>query len=702
MSARSRKFLRLGLAGTALAGLPLLVSGAFAATAQITRPINDQVTLPLTADVSTAVKSARDLGTVSDAMMLPHIRLELRRPAALQQQLDALVKAQWTRGSAAYHHWLTPADLVKYAPAASDVAKITSWLTAHGLAVNGVSRDGMMIDFGGTAGAVARAFHTSLHQVSFNGATHIANMSAALIPAAIAPAVVGMTLHNFFPTPMLAKITPGYTSNGAGGTFYAVAPPDFNTIYNVNPLLNGSTQYGPITGKGITIAVVEQTKILNHDWNTFRNTFGLSGYAGTFTQIHPGGCADPGYTGDEAEAAIDAEWASAPAPDANIIEASCATNAPLYFGVEQSLENLVTYGTPAQIFSISYGGAEIFSGYAFIQGWTNLVEEGAAEGKSIFISAGDSGSAADRNFIGTDGLGVNGLSDSQYVTSIGGTDFEDTYLNQTARYWHAHNGPTGQSAVSYIPETPWNNSCASSLIWKYTGFASASAACNATTNPPPQQDGVGGTGGQSIYATKPSWQLTTIPGMPNDNARDQPDVSLFAANGIWGHFYLICMSDPNEGGSPCHYKNQNDLFGNAYGGTSVSAPAFAGITALLTQFEQQYGGVTGGLGNVAPGLYQIANAQFSNPTGLKPCDSINGKNIGTACAFNIITSGSNVQPCVAGSTNCSAVSGAAIGQLVQPMVGPGPAFHANQGYSLATGLGTVNATNLVFNFSNLN
>ena len=701
MRTRTRKFMRLGIAGTALAGLPLLVSGAFAATAQITRPINDRVTVPLSGDLSAGVKSATDMGVVSASTMLPHIRLELRRPAALQHQLDALVKAQWTRGSAEYHHWLTPADLAKFAPASSDIAKITSWLTAHGLTVNSVSRDGMMIDFGGTAGAVARAFNTSLHRVSFKGVTHIANISAPLIPAAIAPAVVGVTLHNFFPTPMLAKITPGYTSNGPYGTYYAVAPADFNTIYNVNPLLNGSTEYGPITGAGITIAVVEQTKILHHDWNTFRKTFGLSGYAGTFIENHPGGCTDPGYAGDEAEAAIDAEWASAPAPDANIIEASCATEAPLYFGVEQSLENLVTYGTPATIFSISYGGAEIFNGYGFTQGWTNLVEEGAAEGKSIFVSSGDSGSAVDRNFIGTDGLGVNALSDSQYVTSVGGTDFQDTYLGQDSLYWHAHNGPTGQSALSYIPETPWNNSCASSLIWRFTGFSSAGAACNSPT-PPPDQNGVGGTGGQSIYATKPSFQSLSIPGMPNDNARDQPDVSLFAANGIWGHFYIICMSDANEGGSPCHYKNQNDLFGNAYGGTSVAAPAFAGITALLAESEAEFGGVSGGIGNVDPGLYQVANAQFNNPTGLKPCYSINGKSIGSACAFNIITTGSNVQPCIAGSTNCSAVPGNAIGQLVQPSVGPGPAFHAGPGYSLATGLGTVNATNLLFNYLSLN
>lgn len=691
MRSRPSRLACLCIAGTALTAMPMLASLAHAAAPQIVAPVNDRVTLPLSGDLSSAVKRATDAGAIADTTALPHIRLELKRPAALQAAFDRLVLAQHTKGSAQYRHWLQPSDLRSYGPAQADIDKVSLWLTSHGMTVNSVALDGMSIDFGGSAAAVARAFHTSLHAMTLNGEAHIANVSAPAIPAALAPAVVGVTLHNFFPKPMLTKITPGYTSTGANGTFYAVAPADFNTIYNVNPLLGSNNEFHqPITGAGITIAVVEQTKIKTADWNRFRTTFGLSTYAGTLTQIHPGQCAGPGYTGDEVEAAIDAEWASAPAPDAAILEASCATLPPLYFGVETSLQNLVTYPTPATVLSISYGGPELSSGYAFIQGWTNLVEEGDAEGKAIFVSSGDSGSSFDRGVIDQDGLGVNGLSDSAYVTSVGGTDFLDTSLGQNAMYWHAKNSPTGQSALSYVPETPWNNSCADSTIYKYAGFASAGAACNSTT-PPIDQNGVGGTGGQSIYATKPSFQLTTIPGMPNDGARDQPDVSLFAANGIWGHFYIICMSDAAEGGSPCDYKNQNDLFGNAYGGTSVSAPAFAGITALIQQ-------VSGPTGNPATTFYQIAAGQFSNTTGLAPCNASLGNMISTACAFNIVTAGSNVEPCVAGSPSCAAPVGDALGQLVQPAIGPGPAFHAGLGYSLATGLGTANATNLLYNF----
>jgi pseudomonalisin len=692
---RSLKTLHwLGLT-TALAGFPL--AGALASAPQITSAIDDGVTISLNGDVSARINQAKDQGEIDAGTVLQHIRLELKRPAAQQAAFDALVRAQWTKGSPHYHHWISPADLRGYGPADADIAKVTGWLNAHGLAVNAVSGDGMSIDFGGSARDVQAAFHTSLHAMALNNEQHIANIAPPAIPAAIAPAVTGVTLHNFFPRPMAQHVVPGYTSTGSSGTFYGVAPADFATIYHLTPLLSGQNQFNtPIDGKGVTIALVERTRMHLPDWANFRKQFGLSGYAGTIGNVHPGGCADPGFNGDEAEAAIDVEWSSAAAPGATILEASCADSAPLNFGVESSLQNLVTVGTPATVFSISYGGAEIFNGYAFTQGWTNLVQEGAAEGKSIFVSSGDSGSSADRfpKSPDIDGLGVNALADSAYVTSVGGTDFLDTYLGQDKRYWNAKNSPIGQSARSYIPETPWNNSCASTLIAQYNKFAGVFAACNSTTKYA-VQNGVGGTGGQSLFATKPDWQLLSVAGVPDDNSRDQPDLSLFAANGIWGHFYVICMSDAAEGGSPCKYTTQNDLLGNAYGGTSVSAPALAGIAALMQET------VGAPLGNPAPYFYRIAEAQFTTPNGISQCNSLLGTSENVACAFHVVTVGNNDQPCAAGSPNCAAPAGDKIGVLVQSKVQSAPAFTAQAGYSLATGLGTVDATNLVYNFANI-
>jgi subtilase family serine protease len=661
-----------------------------AATAMVTH-VNDATVAALTGDLPPALSVARDMGAMPGTAALPEIRLELKRPAALQAALDQLVAEQQDRSSPAYHHWLTPADLRAYGPAQADIDQVTAWLTRQGLTVNSVSRSGMEIDFGGSAAAVARAFHTEMHAVSLRGEAHISNLSAPSVPAGLMPVVAGVTLNNFFPKPMLRRATPSFTAPTPYGTFYAVTPPDFATIYNENPLLNGSAFGAPITGAGVTVALLEQTQIQPADITTFRTTFGLSGYGGTLTQVNPGGCQPPSFTGDEGEAALDAEWAGATAPGATLLEAECNTVPPLYFGVETALQKLVEDGTKATVFSISYGGNEGQDGYAFEAGWVNLVEEAAAEGIAVFVSTGDSGVSTSEGGIASDGLFVNGLSDTAYNTAVGGTDFLDTALGENSTYWSKRNSATGESALSYIPETPWNNSCASQVIAVIGGTTPAKLCAS---EPTVGQAGVGGSGSQSVFFTKPRWQLTTIPGMPDDNRRDQPDVSLFAANGIFGHFYLICMSDKNEGGAACNYHNANDLLDNAYGGTSFAAPDFAGIAALIQQTYLLSGIKAPQSGNLAPLLYRLAAAQYANKLGLSTCNSSLGNKISSGCTFYNVTYGNNAEPCFKGTVDC--VGGAVgAGILYNRELTQKEAYPTQQGYSLATGLGTVNVTNLV-------
>ncbi len=660
------------------------------ATAMVTQ-VNDAIVAALPGDRPAALNVATDIGKLPAAAALPEIRLELKRPPQLQAALDRLVEQQQDKTSPEYHHWLTPAELRAYGPSQSDIDQVTEWLTRQGLTVNSVSRSGMEIDFGGSAAAVARAFHTAMHAVTLRGKAHISNMSAPSVPAGLLPVVAGVTLNNFFPKPMLQHVVPNFTAPTPNGTFYAVTPQDFATIYNVNPLFNGSALGTPVTGAGITVALLEQTRIHPADIRTFRNKFGLSGYGGTLTQVNPGGCRPPGFTGDEAEAAIDAEWAGATAPGATLLEAECKTVPPLYFGVETALQNLVEHGTTATVLSISYGGNEAQSGFAFEDGWTNLVEEAAAEGIAVFVSSGDSGVSTNSGGLASDGLFVNGLSDTAYNTSVGGTDFLDTALGQNSKYWASKNSATGESARSYIPEIPWDNSCASTVI-AATQSKTPTKLCAA--QPTFGQAGVGGSGGQSVFYTKPKWQLTSIPGMPHDNRRDQPDVSLFAANGLFGHFYLICMSDKHEGGSACNYKNSNDLLGNAYGGTSFGAPDFAGIAALIQQTYILSGVPTPQSGNLAPLFYKLAAAQYANKLARSTCNASLGNKISPGCTFYNVTAGNNAEPCIKGTVDC--VGGAVgAGILYNRKVTPKEAYPAQLGYSLATGLGTVNVTNLV-------
>jgi subtilase family serine protease len=680
------------LCASMLAGL----AHAACAAPLVTQQVSDSVTTPVPGERSSYLPFAKDLGAVDDSVPLTHAVVALKRPPALQAALDKLVNDQQNRKSPSYHKWLRAADLRGYGPDAADVTKVVTWLQGHGITVNRVAKSGMAIDITAPASKLNSAFHTALHKVQLpNGETHIANMTDLAIPTALAPVLRGATLSNFFPKPNYAAASPRYTFSDQGSKYYAVTPSDFATIYNLNPLLTGNNLLGAqITGAGVKIAVVEQTLILRRDWDTFRATFGLSAYPSKLIFQQPGGCTNPGYSdGDETEAAIDAEYAGSAAPGADVIEAACA-GGTLGFGVETALQNLVEDGTTASVLSISYGGAEQGGGLTFLAGWENLVEEGAAEGLSIFVSSGDSAAAAGEEDP-VDGLGVNGLSTTPYNTAVGGTDFQDTALKQNKRYWAESNAVTGGSALSYIPEIPWDNSCSSSVIAAYLHFEDAIASCNATTTvsgPPFLQPNIGGTGGQSVIYAKPSWQ--NAPGVPNDGVRDQPDVSFFAANGSWNHFYLICMSDTAHGGAPCRYTNKKDVFQQAYGGTSISAPGWAGTFALAVE-------ILGKQGNAAPELYQLASAQFTQPLLLQQCRSSLGAAINMkGCVFNDLTVGDNAAVCKAGTVDCytNSQSTSGLGVMRSSTYSNDiDAFPATAGYDMASGLGSVNITNLILN-----
>ena len=168
------------------------------------------------------------------------------------------------------------------------------------------------------------------------------------------------------------------------------SPADLATIYNVAPLYKAKK---PITGKGQTVVVLEDTDINPADVATFRKAFGLASYTGTFTQIHPGtGCTDPGIGSAEREAALDAEWAGAVAPDAAVELASCADTTTT-FGGFIAAQNLLDSTSPPPIMSLSYIGCEAAEGPGGNAYINSLWQQAAGEGVSVFVAAGDSGAA---------------------------------------------------------------------------------------------------------------------------------------------------------------------------------------------------------------------------------------------------------------------------------------------------------------------
>ncbi len=691
----------IGLSGSAFSASP---SGSVSSAVAVNNAIDETQLVAIGGTPRQAV-AKNDQGAVDDGLRMDHMYLELKRSAAQDAALALAIEDIQDPHSANYHKWLTAEQLgEKYGPASQDIERVTDWLSSHGLQVNTVHKTGLTIDVSASAAQLREAFHTEMHYYNVNGKQHIANATPPMLPAALAPVVAGfVSLSDFLPKPLLAKPRSNFSfpCTGCPDGFdnveqYDVAPPDFATIYNIAPLYK---EKKPITGKGITVVVLEDTDVNAADVATFRKAFGLSSYSGTYKEIHPGtGCTDPGKNGDEGEAALDAEWAGAAAPDAAVELASCADTATS-FGAFMAAQNLLDTATPPNVMSLSYGECEADNGPGFANEGNAFVnalwQQAAAEGVSVFVSAGDGAAAGCDDFdtaaYATQGIAVNALASTPYDTAAGGTDYLDTADNNNSTYWSTSNSATGKSAKSYIPEMPWDDSCASEILFQYYGYSSGVSFCNSTIGAN-FLDIVGGSGGPSFVYSKPYWQTGTY-GMPSDGKRDLPDVSLFASNAFWNHALLFCMSDAAEGGAPCNYKNGTDTLYNSAGGTSFTAPMFAGIQALI---DQKAGGSQG---NPAPILYDLAKAEYGtasvpNAANVTACNSSEGALTADTCIFHDVTRGSNDVPCY-GTVDCYLPNPEGYGVLSTSDTSLKVAYGTHAGWDFATGLGTVNVTNLV-------
>lgn len=685
-----------------------LTATAAPAPALTTQPIDDALTIALDGNTRPEANAANDRGLVPDAFRLDHLTLQLRRPPEREAALDRMIDALHDPGSPSYHQWLEPAAIAaNYGLAAADLAAISTWLEGHGFAVNFVHADGMAIDFSGTAAELRVAFATELHRLDVAGQSHIANFGNPRIPAALAPAVAGIVaLDDFEPQPQYVDACPTRPPILATSC-QAIAPADLAVIYNLAPLFAAG-----ITGKGQTIAVVESADPGDlSDWTAFRTTYGLYRYAdGTVELVHPqpqsghANCYDPGPVAGLVESIIDAEWSSAAAPDAHIVVAACRATMG-QSGFLTAFINLVEESGPdrPQIISVSQAECEARLGPAQNAALSTAFQTAVASGISVFVATGDFGTAgceipaaAPPAPLASHGIAVNGVASTPYNVAVGGTDFGDTLQHDATLYWRSQNNPLGESAKSYVPEIPWNQSCASRLIASDLGFQTTYGSAGLCNQPASKTFNLlvlgGGGGGPSSCATgsaampslvggtcagypRPSWQRGVL-GLPENNVRNLPDVALFAASNLWGHEYVDCIA-LNGGCKP------------AGGGTSFASPIMAGIQALVNQKIK----ATKGVGNPDFVYYRLAGLRYSLPGALAACDASNGRFSASDCIFHDITEGDIDQPCDPGTPDCYAPSGAD-GVLSTSTTAYQPAFRATPGWDFATGLGSVNAANL--------
>ena len=566
-------------------------------------------------------RRSKDMGAVAGDRMLSSIGLHFNLTAAQQADLNQLLAAQQDPTSPQYHQWLTPQQYgARFGLSSSDLAKVKTWLQGQGLTVTSVAPSMNYVTVSGTVAQIDRAFNTSIHSVSEDGVTHISNLIDPSLPAAIAGVVSSITGLNDFKPASRSRVsevkaesiaTPRFTSSISGSHY--IAPGDFFAIYDVNPLLQNGTN-----GSGITIAVMGQTNISTTDVDAFRSASGLPARTASnfIITLIPG--PNPGtVSADIDEAQLDVEWSNAVAPNSTINYVNSGTSNGVMDSLIYSITNKV-----APILSISYGACEVAWGQSTLNSYNQYFQQANAQGMTIVGPSGDSGATDCDYQVATASLGlaVDFPASSPYVTGAGGTMFNEG----SGSYWNATNGNYSGSATGYIPETVWNESNSTGL-------------------------GAGG-GGVSSYFGKPAWQ--TGSGVPADLSRDVPDISLNSASTHDG--YLFC----SRGSCTNGYRNASSNL-NVVGGTSVAAPSFAGILALL---EQGLGAKTG-LGNVNPMIYGLANSTYYGNV------------------FHDVAAGNNNSPCIAGSKDCP--SGGTIG------------YTATVGYDRATGWGSLDVYNFV-------
>ncbi len=560
---------------------------------------------------------SRVIGAIaSTAAVTGAVALKLPNPASVTEFIDAVSSPR----SPEYHHYLAPGQFTRrFGPSASTVAAVETQLRRDGLTVSGVSANNLLVSFHGTAATVEAAFHTGLRRIELaDGSMGQATTTPVRLPASIAPevqSVVGLD--------QLAREhgSAAAAGHGAGAGTASVRPAasggpvacngakaeeDFGGLtdqqiaasYGLDPLYGAGD-----LGAGQTIDIYELEPFAMPDIATFDQCYFGASHTGqiTVTSVDHGPGTGPG--GGEAE--LDVEDVSGLAPGAKI-HVFQAPNMDDPFGPLDNW-NAIAVADDANQISTSWGlceTAEQQGAPGVMQVENEIFEQTAAQGQTVFSSAGDDGSddcAGHASTPAAANLSVDDPSSQPYVTSVGGTTITDASEPPVESVWNNGNdGGAGGGGISQAwAMAPWQDSVA-------VPQATASQACSDDPSGTADNFHVQGLG-------------TTLPG--GTTCREVPDVS--------------ALADPQTGPTIFY-----DGFWTQIGGTSSSTPMWA---AMLAEINSSTGCTTlpHGVGFADPLLYQVAASSATN----------------YADAFSDITSGNNDNLGVGGAVDFAAGKG---------------------------------------------
>lgn len=450
---------RRAVATTAVAAL--VVGAAAAVTAA---PANAAPTLlrAITQNVLPGLSHATDHGSAPAGSVLD-LTITLRRPNPAGEQ--ALITAENDPASSQFHHSLTPAQFAaRFGVPAAQQSAVRSFLTGGGLAVDSTSTAGDVWSVHGTAAAISALFRTPIHSFTAGDSTFLANTTLPSFP-------YGLPLANIAGLNTLQHYTPTHGATTAQGTCLgstcvgATTPQDLWTAYDQPAAYTGQGQGLAVIGEGQTDGVIS-------DLRAFEAKFGLPQVP--VTVKHPAGDTDFSDDSGHEEWNIDTQASSGMAPN--------ASGLTLYFGSDLSdadVSRLFSTFTddptgPLQA-SASFGECETVPVVSALVGQAlsssviaslpvgiglgnnsdaaldAVTRQAAAEGKTIFVSTGDTGSSCPVVYAAVIGAGngvlnqgvplTNSPASLPYVTAVGGTVlYTDPTGHRTREYGWAFSG----------------------------------------------------------------------------------------------------------------------------------------------------------------------------------------------------------------------------------------------------------------------
>lgn len=418
---------------------PLLLSAAFASpylAAQTTS------WAPTATQGVTSLVSAVDLGHANvPGLLTVRLGLQLQNQSALQRYIQSINDP----ASSLYGQSLTPSQFAaQYAPNAAQVQAVVTYLESLGFTGIEVESNNLLISAQGSVAQVEQAFHTNLEQYSQNGQLVFANTTPAMVPASLGgtvAAVLGLTNASKMTTPLQLKTNATLPS-------LPVAAPNYPASYTPQQYWQAYAATGVNSGANTPIAIFAEGDLTGvvQDLRTAEAAFHLTQVPVT---VVPVGVASPDTSGAD-EWDLDSQYSTGMAQSVRALyfyDATSLTDSDLALAFSRFATD-----KKALIGNASFGECELFP---YIDG-SMLVDdevfaEAAAQGQTVFASAGDTGGFCPVGPAGVNGVPagtpmVNYPAASPYVTAVGGTTLltntDGSYDLELA--WYAGGGGISQ------------------------------------------------------------------------------------------------------------------------------------------------------------------------------------------------------------------------------------------------------------------